>query len=692
MLKSLFLKIKHTDIKGLPGLAKRRLAGGLPRGAAAGALGGTSLKAKFIALFLLIGLIPVILVALFSFFNAKNNIEDAVLRSLNMYSGLVQSQMNDYFAKKEAGAAVFAMTGDVFLQLQILREADLDRAAQDEGYARWVEEQRRILDTHARLVVENYNFSYIYVTDRDGKIVMSTDTRLNNINIRDRDYVIKSLEGQKNWTGIFLSDLLDERVVVLSVPIRIHGHWGQVIGTANFAIRGNMLDSFVHSGIESLGSTGNAYLVDEQGLMLTNSLLGEHAANAALTVTKNTEAVKTLSGQISAGNAEFHYGGVHQDHTGKEVLGAARVIVMGERFAGLVVEVSADEAFTGVNRMQSAVTILLIITVVAVVFVGLYVAAGTAKPISRIAAVAEKVASGDFTIMTEISRNDEIGQLANAFNKMNESLRNLMRQAVTTATGVNEGSDSLSKAVESVSASVSQVAASSNEFATGTQHLSAKADEMAELSGEVEASAGSGGKVVEDAARQMREINEMVADLGDVIRSLDGKSQQIGSIVNMITDVAEQTNLLALNAAIEAARVGEHGRGFAVVADEVRKLSVQTRNSAEEIAALVKETQAVSGNAVIKMQNGIDKVRAGTEVVLESGKAFQAIVKNVREIVRSIETVSSVAQQISAGSEEIAASTQEQSSVMEEINASAEELKVNADMLIQELKRFKYEL
>ena len=114
----------------------------------------------------------------------------------------------------------------------------------------------------------------------------------------------------------------------------------------------------------------------------------------------------------------------------------------------------------------------------------------------------------------------------------------------------------------------------------------------------------------------------MVEELRNVINGLDQRSKEIGSIVDLITEVAEQTNLLALNAVIEAARVGEQGRGFAVVAEEVRKLAEQSRNAADEIGKLVRETQAESGNAVNSMQDGVKKVRAGTEAVLSSGETF----------------------------------------------------------------------
>ncbi|MCL5982387.1 MAG: HAMP domain-containing protein [Firmicutes bacterium] len=132
--------------------------------------------------------------------------------------------------------------------------------------------------------------------------------------------------------------------------------------------------------------------------------------------------------------------------------------------------------------MRNYLLLALFVTVFLVAGAGYAIAGATARPIVRVAAVAGQVAGGDFTVSADIKRNDEIGQLADAFNSMNESLRQLFRQAVQTAAGVNEGSEALSQAVESVSASLEQVAASTNQFSSNAQEMSTNSQEMAELS------------------------------------------------------------------------------------------------------------------------------------------------------------------------------------------------------------------
>ena len=505
-----------------------------------------------------------------------------------------------------------------------------------------------------------------------------------------RDYVQASLRGEINWSDLFYSSIVNENTVVISSPVRTNGLAGEIIGTANLVLTEDVLSSIVHNGLEELGASADSYLINAQGLLSTNTLLGDFAQDASLKESVDTEAVRILSGPINQGDTGFHWQGIYPDYLGNNVLGAVEVVRFGNGYAGLIVEIDESEAFAGVYAMRNYMMTMILFAIFLVGGAGYFIAANTAKPIIAIAEVAKQVAGGDFTVSTDIKRNDEIGQLASAFNTMNENLRQLIRQAVQTATGVNDGSEALSQAVESVSASLEEVAASTNQFSSNSQEMSASSQEMAELSSQVATSAAEGSTAVENAILQMQEINAMVEGLRTVIGALDKRSQDIGNIVGLITDVAEQTNLLALNAAIEAARAGEQGRGFAVVAEEVRKLAEQSRSAAEEIGKLVRETQEESGRAVTSMEAGVETVRSGSDVVLASGETFNEIVKNVKYIVQKIEVVSSSAEEISAGSEEIAASTEEQSSVMEEINASAEELRSNADALIKELNRFKY--
>ncbi|MGO4276965.1 methyl-accepting chemotaxis protein, partial [Paenibacillus sp. TAF58] len=114
------------------------------------------------------------------------------------------------------------------------------------------------------------------------------------------------------------------------------------------------------------------------------------------------------------------------------------------------------------------------------------------------------------------------------------------------------------------------------------------------------------------------------------MKKLGENSNEVGKIINVITDIASQTNLLALNAAIEAARAGEHGKGFAVVAYQVRMLADQTGMSAKQISRLVANNQYETQKAIQSMEMNAKEVTEGKVIIHEAGKSFRDIQEAVK--------------------------------------------------------------
>jgi methyl-accepting chemotaxis protein len=177
--------------------------------------------------------------------------------------------------------------------------------------------------------------------------------------------------------------------------------------------------------------------------------------------------------------------------------------------------------------------------------------------------------------------------------------------------------------------------------------------------------AEDGEKQVEKAISQINIISTTVNSTAGIIEGLGDKSQEVGQIVDLITNVANQTNLLALNAAIEAARAGEQGRGFAVVAEEVRKLAEESGEAAKRIAGLIREVQIEAERAVNAMKDGTREVAQGTEVVASAGEAFE-------HIIDAVNTVNQQIQEMTAASEEMAASAESAIHSIEQTAAAAD--------------------
>ncbi|MGG3051837.1 methyl-accepting chemotaxis protein, partial [Bacillus tropicus] len=279
------------------------------------------------------------------------------------------------------------------------------------------------------------------------------------------------------------------------------------------------------------------------------------------------------------------------------------------------------------------------------------------NPLRQLVISAQRISQGDLTEKIDIRSKDELGQLGGSFNAMAESLRNLISQINTSAGHVAASSEELTASVEQASVATEQITkemeeisnsaeVQNNEVASGakligevTRNIQCVADNASEVSASslyTKQKANEGEQLVKQTVTQMQSIHHSVSQSDNVIKLLDKKSQQIGSILEVIQNIAAQTNLLALNAAIEAARAGEQGRGFAIVADEVRKLAEQSSESSMEIGSLINEIQADVHETVKAMNEVGVEVQSGLQVANDTKQSFYEISKSANDIVSKV--------------------------------------------------------
>ncbi|MCM3633425.1 MULTISPECIES: methyl-accepting chemotaxis protein [Paenibacillus] len=197
------------------------------------------------------------------------------------------------------------------------------------------------------------------------------------------------------------------------------------------------------------------------------------------------------------------------------------------------------------------------------------------------------------------------------------------------------------------------------EIAKGIQEISETSRSVSEVSVQSADAASEGHVMIQKTTEQMQLIHNKVSETSDINKQLDARSREIGDIVDLITQIASQTNLLALNAAIEAARAGEHGKGFGVVAGEVRKLAEQSVVSANKISDIIQSIQQDTNSSVVSMEQVIQEVKSGLELVVETGERFGSIHASINTVADQIQKVSASAGEVSASTEEVAASFHE---------------------------------
>ena len=311
----------------------------------------------------------------------------------------------------------------------------------------------------------------------------------------------------------------------------------------------------------------------------------------------------------------------------------------------------------------------------------LFVIVRILKPISLITTQVQQLAKGDFTVEAlKVSTKDEIGILATCFNTMTTHIKTLivgikeksqelssdsfiindqLQRTKEETNDIVEAINNIYHSAENTTTSTEESSRALEEMTIGIVKVAENATSIAQEANSMNTLALQGDGAVQSAVTQMDVIEKRTSDFTTIISELNQHSNEIGSIMQLITGVAEQTNLLALNAAIEAARAGEAGKGFAVVAEEIRKLADQTSQSALKVHDLISEIQSKSDEAMQSMNISLGEVHTGAQTIHHVGKLFTNIATAINNITAQIDDLSALAEEMSAGSEQVTASVQE---------------------------------
>lgn len=326
------------------------------------------------------------------------------------------------------------------------------------------------------------------------------------------------------------------------------------------------------------------------------------------------------------------------------------------------------------------------------------------KPVKRLShTIATIDQNADLSQRIAVTSNDEIGEMSTAFNSMLQSFHDSLNQVSTTihklgtsSHQINDIATMANDAVRNQQVQTSAVAAAMEQMEAATRSVEASAESTVSASELALQESSNGASITGTAISAIETLKQEIDGATTVIHKLDEQSQNVGTVLEVIQKIAEQTNLLALNAAIEAARAGEQGRGFAVVADEVRTLASRTRNSTEEINAIIEALQQDARDAVNVMQRAHQSAEEGVEQVQSTSNALTNIAEEVRvindmnhQVASSVKEQTQMASSVEASVSEIAQTAEHTSSRAGKLNQVASELGGLANQLEGLVQRFK---
>ncbi|ARV59466.1 PAS domain S-box protein [Nostocales cyanobacterium HT-58-2] len=258
----------------------------------------------------------------------------------------------------------------------------------------------------------------------------------------------------------------------------------------------------------------------------------------------------------------------------------------------------------------------------------------------------KEVATGDLTARANITTG-QIGIVADFFNTIIESLRQIVIQVKQAAQQVNvsvgENSDAIRQLADEALQQAEEITCtldSVNRMNLSIQEVANSAHQAAEVARTSANTALDAGEAMERTVTSIFMLRETITETAEKIKRFGESSQEISKVVTLINEIALQTNLLSINASLEASRAGEESQGFMIVAQEVGRLAAQSAQATQEIEHIAKNIQSETEAVVQAIEQGTTQVLEGAHLVKDVKQSMEKIVEVSRQIDELVQSIS----------------------------------------------------